>query len=278
MFSDTFNGRAPPQFCVPPMNNLRGKIDELEDKGYCVLRRHFARSLIDACRAGVWPGLLAHVERHEPNRGTRRYFVPMPFQPPCFAPEFFFDDTILGIIRAAMDDLIVADQWGCDVPLDGTDYQAVHVDYARPLFGEAPDLSLPPYMLVVSFGLDRIATENGPIEIAPGTHRLPRGEALRAVEAGEIKLEPVGLEVGDVLIRHPWALHRGSPNTTPIPRALVSIRYVRRWYADDSREVSVIPRQVWDMLTSEQQRVMRFPVARAPAGAAVPHTSTPAMR
>jgi ectoine hydroxylase-related dioxygenase (phytanoyl-CoA dioxygenase family) len=205
--------------------------------------------------------LLAYVERQEANRGVRRHFFPMPFEPPCFAPEFFFDDTILSIVRGAMDERVVADHWGCDVPLDGSGYQNVHVDFARPLFGESPDLLLPPYMLMVSFGLSRIGKENGPIEIAAGTHRLPRAEAMRAVDAGEIQLRPIELEAGDVLIRHPWTLHRGTPNTTPTPRALVTIRYVRRWYADDSREVNAIPGPIWNALTLEQQRVMRFPVA-----------------
>jgi len=245
------------------MNDEPDRIGELEETGYCVLPRHLPRPLVDDCRAAVWPVLLAHVARHEPNRGPHRHYFPMPFEPPCFTPELFFDDVVLGIVRGAMDDRVVADQWGCDVPLQGSGYQGVHADYARPLFGEAPGLALPPYMLMVSFGLSRIRRDDGPIEIAPGTHRLPRGEALRAVEAGEIQLQPVEMEVGDVLIRHPWALHRGSPNTTPIPRALVTIRYVRRWYADDSREVNAIPRPVWNALTADQRRVMRFPVASA---------------
>ena len=37
----------------------------------------------------------------------------------------------------------------------------------RPLFEEMPDLSPPPYMLVVSFGLVPITPVNGAIEIAP---------------------------------------------------------------------------------------------------------------
>ena len=56
-----------------------------------------------------------------------------------------------------MDDRVVADQWGCDVPRRGSDYQEVHVDYRCPLFEEAPDLQLATYILVVSFGLVRIA-------------------------------------------------------------------------------------------------------------------------
>jgi len=47
----------------------------------------------------------------------------------------------------------------------------------------APDLPLPSYILVVSFGLIRITPAHGPIEIAPGTHRMRREEAVRAVQS-----------------------------------------------------------------------------------------------
>jgi hypothetical protein len=78
-------------------------------------------------------------------------------------------------------------------------------------------------VLVISFGLVRVTLENGHIEIAPGTHHMARKEALRAVEAGEIGMQAIPLEIGDVLIRHPWALHRGAPSTIDMPRALVSL-------------------------------------------------------
>ena len=53
---------------------------------------------------------------------------------------------------------------------------------------------------------------------------------------------------------------RGTPNLTDMPRALATVRYVRRWYADDSREVNAIPNVIWQSLTQEQKAVMRFPV------------------
>ncbi len=241
---------------------MHDKISEFREKGYCVLRKHFSRTPIDACRTAFWPVLLAYLKTHghQPNRGPNRHFLPMPFDPPCFTPDFFFDPEVLRIVRGVLDDRIVADQWSCDVPLPGSDYQSLHVDYQRPLFSEAPDLCLPAYLLVVSFGLVPITLENGPIEIAPGTHRMPRQQALYAVETGEIAIEPVLLELGDVLIRHPWALHRGTPNRSGTPRALVSIRYARRWYTDSSRDVESLPRTVWDSLTPDQQQLMRFPV------------------
>jgi len=192
--------------------------------------------------------------------------VPMPFHGPCFAPEFFFDPQVSDIARGTLGERFAADQWGCDTPVRGSERRNAHVDYQRPLFSERPDLLLPPYMLLVSFGLVPITQALGPIEIAPGTHRMAREKANQAVQSGEIEMQPILLELGDVLIRHPWALHRGTPNTTDTPRAFVTIRYVRHWYADNSREVNAIPEVVWQSLTPEQQSVMRFPVEnyRAP--------------
>jgi hypothetical protein len=237
------------------------KIAELQERGFCVLKSHFAKRTVQRCREAFWPILLDYVEknRDKPNRGDHRHFLPMPFDRPCFATEFFFDPDILDIVRTVMDKRAVADQWGCDAPLKGSKHQEFHVDYRHPLFAEVPDLPLPVYMLVVSFGLIDISREHGPIEIVPETHRMPRSEALRSVAQSEIEPQPVTLDLGDVLIRYPWALHRGTPNVTDTPRALLTIRYVRRWYADDSRDVNAIPTEVWQALTPEQREIMRFP-------------------
>lgn len=244
------------------MTDIGERLAELQENGFCVLREHFQISLIDACQEAFWPTLIDYLkrQREEPNRGPCRYFLPMPFDPPCFTPEFFFDRGVMSVIEGAMDARVVADQWGCDVPVRGSQYQEPHIDYQRPLFAEAPDLVLPPYLLVVSFGLVRITLDRGPIQIAPGTHRMSRENAVRALKSGSVEMQLVPLEIGDVLIRHPWALHRGTPNTTDVPRALATIRYARRWYADDSRETRSIPHAVWQSLTAEQQGMMRFSV------------------
>jgi hypothetical protein len=84
---------------------------EIQGNGYCVLRQHFSRHWVNACREGFWPILLAYLETHRdtPNRGPHRHFLPMPFTAPCFLPEFFFDHDVLSIVRTAMDDRVVAD-------------------------------------------------------------------------------------------------------------------------------------------------------------------------
>jgi hypothetical protein len=168
------------------------KILEITESGYCVLKAHLPESAIDACKEAFWSILQEYLASHEhqPNRGSRRHFLPMPFEPPCFAQEFFFDTEILNIVRGAMDSRVVADHWGCDVPLRGSEHQRFHVDYQRPLFQEVPDLLLPPYMLVVSFGLVPVTAAHGPIEIAMGTHRMPREVAMRSVETGQTRYAP----------------------------------------------------------------------------------------
>ncbi|HEX4808021.1 MAG TPA: phytanoyl-CoA dioxygenase family protein [Bryobacteraceae bacterium] len=240
---------------------LEQKISELQSDGFCVLKAHFPKAQIQSCRDAFWPILAQYLQQHQntPNRGPHRYFLPMPFDPPCFTPEFFFDPVVLQIVRSALGERIVADQWGCDVCLEGSQHQGLHVDFQRPLFPDDPCLVLPPYILVVSFGLIDITLAHGPIEIAPATHRMPRHEALAAIERSEIVIRPVPLESGDVLIRHPWAFHRGTPNLTRDPRPLLTIRYVRRWYNDDSRDVNPLPNTVWESLTTAQQALMRFP-------------------
>src|SRR5215472_6158482 len=94
------------------------KLLELHENGYCVLRTHLPEDAINACREAFWPVLLTYLRDHEhaPNRGPHRHFLPMPFERPCFAPEFFFDAEVLRIVRRAMGQRVVADQWGCDIP------------------------------------------------------------------------------------------------------------------------------------------------------------------
>lgn len=243
-------------------SSIADKTSEIQEQGFCILKGHFAVSLVNRCRLAFLTVFQKYLEinGHIPNRGTNRHFLPMPFEEPCFAPEFFFDDKILTIVKNILGDRIAADQWGCDVPLAGSDYQTVHVDYQRPLFYEFPDLQLPPYMLVMSFALTQITEQNGAIELAPTTHCMTREEAVKAVEKKKIEMLPICMNIGDVLIRHPWVLHRGTPNKTNTPRLLATVRYVRNWYADNSREVCSISPSVWKSLTTEQRNMLRFPV------------------
>lgn len=102
-------------------------LGELREKGFCVLGGALPADAVEACREAFWPWLMEHVAAApEANRGPHRHHVPMPFEPPCFAPELLFCSDVLELVRAAMDDRVVADQWGCDAPIAGSTHQELH--------------------------------------------------------------------------------------------------------------------------------------------------------
>ena len=93
---------------------IEQQLHELDSQGFCVLKNHLDNAALQACKAAFWPFLATYLAAHadKPNRGPSRHFIAMPFSAPCYASEFFFDQDVLAIVQGAMDDRIVADQWG----------------------------------------------------------------------------------------------------------------------------------------------------------------------
>lgn len=79
----------------------------------------------------------------------------------------------------------------------------------------------------------------------------------RDAPPGEIKLEPILLKLGDVMIRDVRGLHRGTPNRTDEPSPMVVIGYSRRWLFRP--EVNIrIPRATWEQLSERARFLLRF--------------------
>jgi hypothetical protein len=233
---------------------------------YCVLRGHFSRDVLDRWREAFAPLLERHIERegHLKNRGPGRYYVTLPFDAPWAEPLFYEDPDVLALVeRLAGEDFVMC-QLASDTPVAGSDYQDVHRD-APPLFPEI-EAETPPFQLAVNFPLVDVTPDNGPFEVARGTHMLTKDEGLRRLARGEIKLDPILLELGDVMIRDVRALHRGTPNRSGVPRPMVVIGYSRRWLFRP--EVSIkIPRAAWPGLSERARRMLRFnPIVDALGG------------
>jgi len=228
----------------------------LED-GFCVLPEHFARAKMDAWREAFAPLLSRHIERegHRLNRGPGRYYVTLPFREPFADPEVFEDDDVLAVVRALVGEDAQLHQLATDTPLVGSEYQDVHRD-APPLFPEW-GRETPPFQLAVNFPLVDVTTENGPFEVARATHTLAKDEGLRRIESGEVRLEPLTMRAGDVMIRDVRGLHRGTPNRTDEPRPMVVLGYSRRWLLRP--EVSIrVPRAALETLSERARRLLRF--------------------
>jgi hypothetical protein len=224
---------------------------------FCLLPQHFPKETLDAWRAAFAPLLEAHIARegHLRNRGAARYYVTLPFDTPFADPSIYEDPDVLAVVeRLAGQDFTMV-QLATDTPLIGSDYQDVHRD-TPPLFPET-GRETPPYQLAVNFPLVEVTPENGPFEVARATHMLPKDEAMRLIQTGERKLEPLTMRLGDVMVRDVRALHRGTPNRTKVPRPMVVIGYSRRWLFRP--EVTIhIPRAVHETLSDRARRMLRF--------------------
>jgi ectoine hydroxylase-related dioxygenase (phytanoyl-CoA dioxygenase family) len=147
-------------------------------------------------------------------------------------------------------------QMGADTPLHGSTYQDVHRDHL-PLFSE--DHPTPLFAVAVNFPLCDVTDDNGPFQMARGTHRTSRTVALAQLAAGERQLESFLMRAGDVIIRAPIALHRGTPNRTPQPRPMIVLGYVRRWLHTPHVQLNV-PRASYERLSPTVRQMLRCEV------------------
>ncbi|HKG21479.1 MAG TPA: phytanoyl-CoA dioxygenase family protein [Blastocatellia bacterium] len=243
---------------------IDGFVREVLTEGFCVLRGHFPQATLHAWRERFAPMLEEHVARegHLKNRGPSRYYVTLPFAAPFADPSIYEDESVLAIVfkLVGLDAIMV--QLATDTPLLGSEYQDVHRD-APPLFPETGQ-ETPPYQLAVNFPLVDVTPETGPFEVARGTHMMSKEEGLRRIESGAIELEPILMNLGDVMIRDVRGLHRGTPNRTEMPRPMVVLGYSRRWLYRP--EVSIrVPRPELDRLSERARSLLRFsPVVESP--------------
>jgi ectoine hydroxylase-related dioxygenase (phytanoyl-CoA dioxygenase family) len=227
------------------------------EDGFCVLPVHFAREKMEAWRASFAPLLERHIERegHLKNRGPARYYVTLPFAEPFADPAIYEDDDVLAVVRGLVGEDAQLHQLATDTPLKGSEYQDVHRD-ALPLFPET-GRETPPFQLAVNFPLVDVTEENGPFEVTRGTHMMSKEEGLRMIESGEVRLEPLLMKAGDVMIRDVRGLHRGTPNRTETPRPMVVLGYSRRWLLRP--EVSIrVPRAALAGLSERARFLLRF--------------------
>lgn len=236
---------------------IQAFIETTLQDGFCILRDRFSPDVLKTWQEAFTPLLTDHIDREGTlqNRGSARYYVTLPFTAPFADPSIYEDDAILAIVEGLVGQDAVMCQLATDTPLLGSDYQAIHRD-APPLFPEIPQ-ETPPFQLAVNFPLVDVTLENGPFEVARGTHMITKEEGLRRLETGEAQLEPITLKLGDVMIRDVRGLHRGTPNRTDIPRPMVVIGYSRRWLFRP--EVSIqIPRATLDTLSDRARHLLRF--------------------
>lgn len=235
--------------------NLDQLAEDLNRDGICIIRGLFDRALMDEWKTAF--DALFHQRQQQPGgvapRGTARGYVTLPWVSPFANPDVFANPTILGILDRVFYQEYKLVQLAADIPMQGSEYQDVHRDF-RPLFSD--QIVTPLYGVAVNFPLVEVTAHNGPFEMARGTHVIPREEGLVKVRAGEIPMEQFHMQPGDVMMRSPLALHRGTPNCTPEPRPMIVMGYVMHWLHTHKVDLT-LEQDYYNGLSPELQQLLR---------------------
>lgn len=231
---------------------------DLDRDGICVIRQLFNPEIIKEWAKAF--NQLFDQRQKQPGglapREQARYYLTLPWVAPFANAEVFANPVILAVLNRIFYQEYCMVQLGADIPTKGSNYQEIHRDF-RPLFSD--QIVTPLYAVAVNFPLVAVTAENGPFQMARGTHLLPREEGLVKVTAGEIPLESFYLEPGDVMLRSPLALHRGSPNQTDHPRPMVVMGYAMHWLHTPKVDLTV-PRDYYESLPKQTQQLLRCEV------------------
>jgi ectoine hydroxylase-related dioxygenase (phytanoyl-CoA dioxygenase family) len=232
--------------------------EELNRDGICVIRGLFDKELIEEWAQAF--NALFEQRQNRPGglapRGPGRYYLTLPWVKPFANVDVFANPVILGVLNRVFFQEYKMVQLAVDIPAQGSDYQETHRDF-RPLFSD--QIVTPLYALAVNFPLVEVTADNGPFQMARGTHVLPREEGLVKITAGEIPIESFYMKPGDVMIRSPLALHRGSPNRTSQPRPMIVMGYVMHWLHTAKVDLT-LQQGYYNSLPEEIQQLLRCEV------------------
>ena len=239
---------------------LAERAAEVRRTGYTILREQIpaaAVAEVAAAFAPVWEDHLGEI-RANPNRGPMRHYIQLPFEPPFYQSRIHGDPGIVGVVRDLLGEDAEMVQYASDTPAKGSVHQDWHGDVPPSLFPEEPDLVTPPALIAVNFPFVDVGRENGPFEVADGSHRMPRPEALERIGRGGFERRELLMKVGDVLIRDPRCIHRGTPNRSDHTRIMLGISYTQSWFGGRNRDaVPELTRDQFDQLSDRGKRLLR---------------------
>jgi hypothetical protein len=234
---------------------------DLERDGICILK-----GLYDPEGIRVWAEAFAElVERRRSipgalaPRGPGRFYVTLPWIAPFADPAVFAAPPLVRLLGRVFAQEYSLVQLAVDTPVSGSDYQELHRDH-RPLFSE--DFPTPAYALAANFALCDVTEANGPLQMVRGSHRMHKADAFDRLARGELKIESFPMAAGDLALRWPYALHRGSPNRTDRPRPMVVMGYVMHWLRTLKVDLDV-PRNVYDSLEPAIRSILRCRVVES---------------
>ncbi len=235
---------------------LSEHLEKIDRVGYTILKNLVPKDAVAEMAAAFAPLYQSSLDTicHEPNRGSMRHYLVLPFEKPFYQSTFNGHPDIFAIVRAILGNDVYCTQFASDTPAKGSIYQDWHTDIARQ-FSEDGQLK-PPVLIAANTSFVDVKAENGPFEVCDGSHHIP--DAIEKLKKGELDFKPLYLNIGDVLIRDPRCVHRGSPNTTDVPRAVAVLGFDREGHERGIHltENDIGP-ELYNSLNEDEQRMYR---------------------
>lgn len=236
--------------------NFRTAALLLHTAGYVVLRDALPHDLVarareefddtlrdcaDSRRGEAWYQVSRRRQAVFWERGARWRIFPK-LRPPLSDPRLLANPLVIPVLAELLGSDFRCKFVSSDTCMMGSTTQAPHRELGAGGAREAP-------AYIVNVPLTRCSNRNGPLEVWPTASHLWSADVLdRHGLSDEVQDEPnpaleefarrlpserLLLEPGSLLIRDPGMLHRGTPNRTRSPRAMVTICYLRRDYDYD---------------------------------------------
>lgn len=244
---------------VLPTHSIDDQLWDLAVQGYTVLPDAVPSDTLKEVRNEFDKLLAKFTENKTFPFGNCRMDVPL--IKPFLQEMIVAHPLVLPLVYRLLGDDAKLEYFASNTAMPGSTYQHVHSDN-RSLF-PTHEGTLPLHALVVDFPLVDFTVDNGPLEIWPGTHRIP--EALRQPDvieraANRVPPQPTLICAGDILVRDIRMWHRGTPNHTQTPRPMLALVYFREWY--EAKPKLTIPREAFEEASTEVRALLRYAVIK----------------
>lgn len=233
---------------------LADHLERIDRVGYTILEGVVPRDVVAEMAAAFEQLYQSNLDtiRSAPNRGPMRHYIVLPFEPPFYQSAFNGNPDMFAIVWAILGEDVFCAQFASDTPARGSIHQDWHADISRD-FSEDGKLH-PPTLIAANTSFVDVTPENGPFEISDGSHHIP--DAIEKLKNGELASTPLCLKVGDVLIRDPRCVHRGTPNKTDVPRAVAVLGFDRAGQKGRGhQEENSISQKFYNSLSQDEQHM-----------------------
>ncbi|CEK14639.1 phytanoyl-CoA dioxygenase family protein [Chthonomonas calidirosea] len=180
-----------------------------------------------------------------------------PLVPPFSNVEFVAHPHLIPLLESLLGADFICCFYHTNTAYPGSEFQPVHRDHP-PLFGTSLPVPHPPTHMVLNVPLCDFTEENGSTEVWPGTHLIvdSPAQATVSLETRAAAMPSIRMNVpaGTAVLRDLRTWHRGMPNRSARPRAMLAIVYQR---ACTHAEPVVIPKTTWDSWPQRVRQIFR---------------------